>query len=123
MAVGRGIPALLFLETIADFLKLVELGKGLVVLLCLAFLVEVYGARTTTWQMGNMTYGYRVLWGTDIPRVHRKARRPRERPWAQYFARPSLRGPREERLVKWINAILDQLEPERPNGVERRPQQ
>jgi transposase InsO family protein len=23
------------------------------------------------------------LWGTDIPRVHWKAKRPRERPWAQ----------------------------------------
>jgi hypothetical protein len=43
MAVRRGIPALLFLETVAGFLKLVELGKGLVVLPCLASLVEVYG--------------------------------------------------------------------------------
>jgi hypothetical protein len=32
------------LETIAGFLKLVELCKGLVVLPCLASLVEVYGA-------------------------------------------------------------------------------
>ena len=39
------------------FLKLVELCKGLVVLPCLASLVEVYGARTTPWQMGNMTCG------------------------------------------------------------------
>jgi hypothetical protein len=45
MAVRRGIPALLFLETVAGFLKLVELGKGLVVLPCLAFLVEVYESR------------------------------------------------------------------------------
>jgi uncharacterized membrane protein SpoIIM required for sporulation len=45
MAVRRGIPALLFLETVAGFLKLVELGKGLVVLLCLASLVEVYWSR------------------------------------------------------------------------------
>jgi hypothetical protein len=45
MAVSRGISALLFLETIASFLKLVELCKGLVVLLCLASLVEVYGSR------------------------------------------------------------------------------
>jgi hypothetical protein len=36
---------LLFLETVADFLKLVELGKGLVVLPCLASLVEVYESR------------------------------------------------------------------------------
>jgi hypothetical protein len=34
-------------RTIAGFLKLVELGKGLVVLPCLTSLVEVYGARTT----------------------------------------------------------------------------
>jgi hypothetical protein len=62
MAVKRRIPALLFLETIAGFLKLVELCKGLVVLPCIASLVEdeVYGARTTPWQMGNMTCGYRV---------------------------------------------------------------
>jgi hypothetical protein len=45
MAVRRGIPALLFLETVAGFLKLVELCKGLVVLPCLASLVEVYGSR------------------------------------------------------------------------------
>jgi hypothetical protein len=31
------------LETVAGFLKLVELYKGLVVLPCLASLVEVYG--------------------------------------------------------------------------------
>jgi hypothetical protein len=31
------------LETIAGFLKLVELCKGLIVLPCLASLVEVYG--------------------------------------------------------------------------------
>jgi hypothetical protein len=31
MAVRQGIPALLFLETVAGFLKLVELCKGLVV--------------------------------------------------------------------------------------------
>jgi hypothetical protein len=44
MAVRRGIPASLFLETVAGFPKLVELGKGLVVLPCLASLVKVYGA-------------------------------------------------------------------------------
>jgi hypothetical protein len=60
MAVRRGIHAFVFLETIAGFLKLVELGRGLVVLPCLASLVEVYGARTTPWQMGNMTCGYKV---------------------------------------------------------------
>jgi hypothetical protein len=42
MAVRRGIAALLFLETVAGFRKLVELCKGLVVLPCLASLVEVY---------------------------------------------------------------------------------
>jgi hypothetical protein len=31
MAFGQGIPALLFLETVAGFLKLVELCKGLLV--------------------------------------------------------------------------------------------
>jgi hypothetical protein len=43
MAVRRRIPALLFLETVAGFLHLVELCKCLVVLPCLASLVEVYG--------------------------------------------------------------------------------
>jgi hypothetical protein len=57
MEVRRGIPALLFLETVAGFLKLVELCKGLVVLPCLASLLEVYGAHITPWQMVNMTCG------------------------------------------------------------------
>jgi hypothetical protein len=39
----RVIPILPFLETVAGFLKLVELCKSLVVLPCLASLVEVYG--------------------------------------------------------------------------------
>jgi hypothetical protein len=60
MTVRRGIPALLFLETVAGFLKLVELCKGLVMLPYLDSLVEVYGVRTTSWKMGNMTCGYRV---------------------------------------------------------------
>jgi hypothetical protein len=38
-----GVPLLRFLETIAGFLKLVELCKGLVMVPCLASLVEVYG--------------------------------------------------------------------------------
>jgi hypothetical protein len=42
MAVRQGIPALLFLETVAGFLKLVELGKCLVVLPCLTSMAEVY---------------------------------------------------------------------------------
>jgi hypothetical protein len=45
------------LETIAGLLKLVELCKGLVVLPYLASLVEVYGVRSTLWQMGIMTCG------------------------------------------------------------------
>jgi hypothetical protein len=43
MAVRRGIPALELPITVAGFLKLVELCKGLVVLPCLASSVEVYG--------------------------------------------------------------------------------
>jgi hypothetical protein len=39
----RVIPILPFLEIVAGFLKLVELCKSLVVLPCLASLVEVYG--------------------------------------------------------------------------------
>jgi hypothetical protein len=53
----RRIPILRSSETVAGFLKLVELCKGIVVLHCLASLVEVYGARTTPWQMSNMTCG------------------------------------------------------------------
>jgi hypothetical protein len=43
MAVRRGTPALELPITVAGFLKLVELCKGLVVLPCLASSVEVYG--------------------------------------------------------------------------------
>jgi hypothetical protein len=44
-------------ETVVGILELGELWKGLVVLPCLASLVEVYGVRTTLWQMGNTTCG------------------------------------------------------------------
>jgi hypothetical protein len=44
-------------RTVAGFLKLVELCKGFVELPCLTSLVEVYGAHTIPWQMGNMTCG------------------------------------------------------------------
>jgi hypothetical protein len=43
MAVRRVILHWSFLENVVGFLKLVELCKGLIVLLCLASLVEVYG--------------------------------------------------------------------------------
>jgi hypothetical protein len=59
MAVRRGILASA-LPINCSGRKLVELYKGLVVLPCLASLVKVYGARTTPWQMGNMTCGYKV---------------------------------------------------------------
>jgi hypothetical protein len=39
MAVRRGIPTLHSLETVADFLNLVEVCKGLVALPCIASLV------------------------------------------------------------------------------------
>ena len=44
-------------EIVVGILELVELWKGLVVLPCLASLVEVYGVRSTPWKMGNMTCG------------------------------------------------------------------
>jgi hypothetical protein len=40
---GRGIPILPFSETVVDFLKLVELSKGLVVVPCLVSSVEMNG--------------------------------------------------------------------------------
>jgi hypothetical protein len=43
MDVRREIPALELPRTVAGFLKLVELCKGLIVLPCLASMVEVYG--------------------------------------------------------------------------------
>jgi hypothetical protein len=43
MAIRQGIPALELPRTVAGFLRLVELCQGLVVLPCLASLVEVYG--------------------------------------------------------------------------------
>jgi hypothetical protein len=54
---GEGSLHWSFLETVAGFLKLVELCKDLVVEPYLASLVEVYGVRSTPWQMGNMTCG------------------------------------------------------------------
>jgi hypothetical protein len=45
MAVRLGISALELPRTVVGFLKLVELCTGLVVLPCLASLVEVYGSR------------------------------------------------------------------------------
>jgi hypothetical protein len=46
----------MILETVAGFLKPVELCKGLVELPYLASLVEVYGIHDP-WQMGNTTCG------------------------------------------------------------------
>ena len=43
MVVRRGIPALRFLETVAGFLRIVELYKGLVVVPCLVSSVEING--------------------------------------------------------------------------------
>jgi hypothetical protein len=39
------------------------------------------------------------------------------------FARSSLRGPGEERLIRRIDTRLDQRKPRRPDEFERRPQQ
>jgi hypothetical protein len=52
-----GFLCFLLSESVAGFLELVELWKGLIVLPCLTSLVEVYGVRTTPWQMGNTTCG------------------------------------------------------------------
>jgi hypothetical protein len=52
----RGIPILPFSETVAAFLKLVELCKGLVVLPCLTSSVEVYGIHDPMTD-GNTTCG------------------------------------------------------------------
>jgi hypothetical protein len=46
-----------FLETVAGFMKLVQLCKGLIVVPRLTSLVEVYGVRSTPWKMGNTTCG------------------------------------------------------------------
>jgi hypothetical protein len=53
----RGIPILHFSETVAGFLKLVELCKGLVVLPYLVSSIEMNGKVTIPWQMGNTTCG------------------------------------------------------------------
>jgi hypothetical protein len=59
MAVRRGIPALLFLETVAGFLKLVELCKGLVVD-PYPFTSVVSKGLANPGDMGYTTCGYRV---------------------------------------------------------------
>jgi hypothetical protein len=54
---GRGISiSPLLIETVAGFLKLMELCKGLVVLPCLASSVEVYGIHDP------MVDGYHDMW-------------------------------------------------------------
>jgi hypothetical protein len=57
MAVRRGIPALELPRNYSGFSEASELCKGLVVEPCIASLVEVYGVRSTPWQMGNTTCG------------------------------------------------------------------
>jgi hypothetical protein len=47
MAFQTGDSYIALPRTVAAFLKLVKLCKGLIVLPCLSFLVEVYGAHTT----------------------------------------------------------------------------
>jgi hypothetical protein len=59
MAVRRGIPALLFLETVVGFLKLVELCKGLVVD-PYPFTSVVSKSLANPSDMGYTTCGYRV---------------------------------------------------------------
>jgi hypothetical protein len=59
--------------------------------------------------------------GDRYPRVHKKARRSRERLWAHYFARPSLRGPGEELLAEWIDIGSDRLGPRRFMGFKHYP--
>jgi hypothetical protein len=59
MAVRRGIPALLFLETVVSFLKLVELCKGLVVDPW-TFSSVVSKGLANPGDMRYMTCGYRV---------------------------------------------------------------
>jgi hypothetical protein len=53
----EGFLCFLHPETIVCILELVEFWKGLVVLPCVAYLVKVYGVRSTLWKMGNMTCG------------------------------------------------------------------
>jgi hypothetical protein len=53
---NKGFLCSLLPETIVCFLKLVELWKGLIVLPCLASLVEVYGI------YDPMVYWYHDLW-------------------------------------------------------------
>jgi hypothetical protein len=59
MAVRQGIPALLFLKTVAGFLKLVELCKGLVVG-PKPFTSVVSKGLAKPGDMGYTTCGYRV---------------------------------------------------------------
>jgi hypothetical protein len=56
-SLDEGFLCFLCPETVVGILELVELCKGIVVLPCLASLVDVYGVRSTPWKMGNMTCG------------------------------------------------------------------
>jgi hypothetical protein len=59
------------------------------ILIFKAFLIKIKNYKLDLESFGRLfqnqpkDWGLRALWGTDIPRVHWKAKRPRERPWAQ----------------------------------------
>jgi hypothetical protein len=79
-------------------------------------------AQAQSGRSGGLSHGHHAgAMGDRYPRVHWKARRPRERLWAHYFARPSVRGPGEGLLAEWIDAGLDRLGPRRLMGFKDYP--
>jgi hypothetical protein len=59
-----------------------------------------------------------VLWGTDIPRVHQKDKRPHERPVDPIVREVIPSWAWEKHLVRHIDTRLDRRRPRRPDGFE-----
>jgi chromosome segregation ATPase len=66
----------------------------------------------------SMLYSGR-LWGTDIPRVHQKDKRPHERPVGPIVREVIPSWAWEERPIRRINTRLDRRRPRRPDGFEQ----
>jgi hypothetical protein len=61
----------------------------------------------------------RWLWGTDIPRVHQKDKRPHERPKGPIIRKVIPLWAWERRPVKRIDIRPDRCKPRRPNDFEQ----
>jgi hypothetical protein len=59
------------------------------------------------------------VWGTDIPRVHQKDKRPHERPVGPIIHEVIPSWAWEERPIRRIDTRLDRRRPRQPDGFEQ----